>query len=82
MELAVDTPAERKKTRTHFGVFHGLAWLGGSENDHVITCQIERLRTRRARATEPGRRPNLLLLYTRVPCVPLRRMRERRPAAG
>ena len=47
----------------------------------MITCQIERLRTPRARATEPGRGPNLRREYTRVPCLPRSRKREEEPAA-
>ena len=47
------------KKRRHFGAFMGLIGSSSAESDPVVTCQLARLRTLRARATKPGRGPNL-----------------------
>ena len=63
------------------GVSMVLRGSGSAESDAVITCQLVRLGTPKARATEPSRGPNLRLVYTRPPCVLRGREREERPAA-
>ena len=56
----------------------GLAGSELAESDPVITCQIARLRTPRARVTEPGQDPHLRHGVHYVPRSP---EREKRPAA-
>ena len=62
-------------------VFMGLAGSELAESDPVITCQIARLRTPRARVTEPGQDPHLRHGVHRAPYVPRSPEREKRPAA-
>ena len=50
-----------------------------AESNPVISCQIYRLWTPRARATEPVRDPNLRPVYRRAPCVLPSRERQKRP---
>ena len=59
-----------------------LLGSASAESDPVKTSQLARLRFPRAHATEPGRGPNLRLVYTRAPCAPPSGEQEKRHAAG
>ena len=68
----------KNENHEFWGVSMDLVGSSSAESDLAITWQIARLRTPRARATEPDRGPNLRLAYARSPLrAPQPREREK-----
>ena len=60
----------------------GLVGSSWSESDPVVTCQISLLERPEHAPRSPAGTQTCTVVYRRVPCMPRRREREKRPEAG
>ena len=73
---------QQQTEKLKLSCFHCPAWLGSAERDPSKKSQLATSDAQKHAPRSPAGAQTCAAVYTRSPCVPCSREREKRPAAG